>query len=602
MNHKSSQKTRRLKVVRIDDRAQSPVSQDKYFPVQGDGVVSYPLELVTYKVKGKIGIAINSLENARAFWLEFVPASSPDIVIGDVDFELDNSTPLKSWDSNATHIPSGLMHCKPFVAIARAASRPISVVIHTADPNKWLTMERALSQPEDRNRIFMLLAAHEAMEIAAILGHVIPNANRENLRPVWQWLQEHTQTSPGAALETALMDYRKQVIYALRSGNDARQVRLRVDFGEWRQLLAWCQRMQKEPKPLSGDTDIGLPLLYPDGRTDRISLASLFADVRGLSNIALDGSCFKSVKVREPWSLAKGLPQIGALIAECGELGEVSDKAETALKELPFINEQLKVNLRKAAGGNPLAMGLAVLFRALEIYRSDETRWEQIWKEGHWHPGRRTEVDDAKDYSWARPLSQWVQLAATALREVAARATEREEFVDLDTAAEKFKELAPSNVRGDLIPESIRWHLDILCELGIAESRIDSEGQPVYCVRRDRRDADELQLPQRPMESGMGFNWLSDSLPLALRDSLGFGVYGPGEVNDNAIGQILHDAFAGEDLILNANDRAKSGRDFLETFRNGNAPGWIQETCRTYCQEALRWTDIPRWPKSIASR
>jgi hypothetical protein len=601
MSQQLLHKIRNLRVVRIDDRATAPVPREKYFAVAGDGVVRHPLELVTYKVKEKIGLAINGLEAARMFWLQFVPALSPDIVLGDINFEHDESSPLQSWDREAKkHLPNGLMHCKPFVAIARASGRPLSVVLHTADPNQWQAMASPSGGQDDRKRVFMLLAAQEVMEVAAIFGQVIPGADRGNLGPVWQWLHDRTQTTPKAALETALVDYRKQVVMALRSRDESSPVRLRVGFSEWKQLLAWCQRMKNAPKALSGEADPGLPLLYPDGRTDRVSIASLFADLRNVCTETLHASCFEAIKVREPWSLSRGLPQIGALIEECGELGEVVAKAETALRELPLSNEHLLVNLRRVLE-DPLAMGFAVLFRILEIYRSDETRWEQIWNEGHWHPGKRVELDDIKDYNWAMPLSQWVELAAKALRDVTASASEGEEFIDLDTISEKFKTLAPSNIRRDLTTESIGWHLDILCELGVADSQIGLEGLLVYRIRTGRGDVRDLTPSLRPVGAGAEFNWQSDSLPLALRDSLGFGTRGPG-LNDNAIGQILHDAFLGDDSNLNANERAKSGRDFLEAFRNGNAPGWIQETCRTYCQEVLRWHDTRRWPKCIAPR
>jgi hypothetical protein len=102
-----------------------------------------------------------------------------------------------------------------------------------------------------------------------------------------------------------------------------------------------------------------------------------------------------------------------------------------------------------------------------------------------------------------------------------------------------------------------------------------------------------------------GLTWDSDNLPVALRDSLGFGSRGPGAtVNDNAIGQILADAFVSspDDVPLSPSDKAKSGREFLEGFRSGEAPGWILETCRSFCQEELVWRDELDWPKCLTAR
>jgi hypothetical protein len=607
MSQPSLQKVRNLRVIRIDDTAGSLVPDDKYFPIEGDGVVRRPLDLVTYKVKDKIGLGINGLAAARMFWLQFKPAFVPDIVLGDINFEHDEGSPLQAWGREAkSSIPNGLMHCKPFAAMARVTGRPLSVMLHTADKGHWSRMLTGVGAQDDRRRVFALLAAQEAMEVAAILGDPIPGASRYNLDPVWEWLGDRTQSTPSAALKMAIVDYRRRLTVALRSkGENESVLRLRVGFYEWRLLLDWCQGMRNGPKVLKDEADIGLPLLYPDGSHDRISFASLFADVRDVTTKTLPATCFELIRIAEPWDLKNGLPQVGALIAECGEVGEATTAAGKSLRLLPLSLEPLQINIRRLLE-DTLALGFAVLFRALEIYRSDEDRWERIWTEGHWHPGKLAEVEDASDYRWAKPVGQWVKLVERALRAVASEdggvdlLAGGEEFVEVEAVAEKFAAMAPSEVRRDLTAVGVSRHLEFLCEMGLAESRISPSGGAVYRILGSQEKSEVPQRPVRPSAGSTCLNWSSDNLSVSLRDSLGFGSRGPG-VNDNAIGQILHDAFVGgiEDSSPSANERAKSGREFLERFRSGDSPAWIQETCRSYCQEVLRWNDERYWPRCI---
>ena len=77
---------RNLRVARIDDRAGGVVHLMDYDPVNGDGVVRLPLELITFPVGERLCLGISRLESAEAFWTAFDPARLPDIVLGDVDF------------------------------------------------------------------------------------------------------------------------------------------------------------------------------------------------------------------------------------------------------------------------------------------------------------------------------------------------------------------------------------------------------------------------------------------------------------------------------------------------------------------------------------
>lgn len=606
MSQPSNNTARYLRVIRIDDTVSTPVRRDRYDPVEGDGIVGHPLELVTYEVEGKVGLAINSLGAARTFWLQFGPASTPDIVLGDINFEWDAESPLRAWGRN---IPTGLMHCKPFVAIARSNGRPLSVILHTANRKVWSALLVGTDVQTNPGRVFGLLAAQEAMEIAAILGDEIQGASAQKLEPVWEWLDRRTLSTPKEALLTAVADYRRQVVTALRGRFEgSNKLRLRVGAREWRRLLAWCRQMSAQPRALNGEADIGLPLLYPDGQTDRISFASLFADVQNISTHSLPASCFEVVRVEEPWALVNGLPQVGALVAECGGVGEAIKAAAEALRQLPLGQVRLRHNLRKVED-DPLALGLAVLFRVIEIYKSDEDRWGGIWAEGHWNPTTLKEVDEPEEYHWAVPLSKWVGLAEQALRDVCEEFSDESGFVEADDVEEVFLTNIPPKVpakfRDRMAPGGMGVYLDILCDLGRAESRKGNDGQWLYRIREAEGAVEGKRPPSRPPAGAVKLVWDSENLPTLLRDSLGFGSRGPGRVsNDNAVGQILFDAFVGsaDDTHLSANEKAKRGRPFLLRFRAGEGPGWLREVCRGYCRDVLGWAEEERWPACIAQR
>jgi hypothetical protein len=583
-------------VVRIDDRIALPTPENDYSPAIADGVVLPPLELVTHRTPTGIAVGINGLIAAREFWDQFVPAAIPDIVLADIDFEFDLTSPLRTFITEGeVHIPTGLCHCKPFAAVARANGRPLVVMLHTADSGQW---REFVAHPVDRQQVFGLLAAQEVVELAGILGETIV-AENDSLAGAWRWIEDRTHSTPRAALEMASIDYRRQVVDAIRQKPNGKRIPLRVGTRDWKELREWCQGMQREPRLLGGENDVGLPLLYPDGHVDRISFASLFADVRGVLDKPLPPECFDFVKAEDPSRLRAGLPQIGAFIAECGDLGLAADAAASALTVFPLGDTALQDNLRSVEKDS-LALGLAVLFRVIQVYRADDSRWERIWTSGTWDPRSLAEVDDAADYAWAKSVKEWVALAEKALTEAVDGAEAGDDEIsersaELEIIAEKFSALTSL----DVPLTAVNWHLGLLCALGAAESWTAANGASMY---RPTLRENSAVYPPRPLAGTSGMLWESNSLAAVLRDSLGFGVRSPGAVNDNAIGQLLYDAFVSDGSTKTASERAKAGREFLERFRDGDAPEWIRDICRTYCRDILRWENENNWPLCVAVR
>lgn len=150
---------RNLRVLRIDDRANGRIPKIDYSTVSGDGVILPPLELILIDDGDDVRTAISGLDVSELYWRQFNPERLPDIVIGDVDFEKDKSSPMQTWNSACQHISTGLSHLKPFLSIQRILGRPMSLVIHTGDENLWARLvDDGMDETTKASRIFGLHA------------------------------------------------------------------------------------------------------------------------------------------------------------------------------------------------------------------------------------------------------------------------------------------------------------------------------------------------------------------------------------------------------------------------------------------------------------
>jgi hypothetical protein len=598
---------RRLRVLRIDDVRSIPLYMDEsdYSPDDGDGTVGSPLKLLTFVTDGKVCLRVGGLASAVQFWSAFRSDMTPDIVIADIDFEHDDSGPLKTWHQQAPHIPSGLSHIKPFAAIARASGSPIAIAMYTGDQERWNVLARKQNGDSYSDAaVFGLLAAHESIELAAILGDEIRRSHVSDFAPVWEWFRERTATDVKFAIAKAVGDYRRQVVERLRRGTRGTDpLALRAPLGAGVKLRAWCQDMEKNPRPLvAPNGDVGLPILFPDGRVDEISFASLFADVERILTRELPAKCFDLRKDSgSVWTLLNGLPRIGALIAELGCVENAAGSADTALTLLPLSGERLNRNLRDVEPES-LARGLAVLFRTLEVERADETMWEQIWDSGDWDPVRLEEPQSKGTCSHAAPLSKWVDRTEAAVQKaVDDDDTGWATLGEITTCLrEEFQNESGIDLENVLQPSAVAVHLEFLYQTERVERRPGVGGSEYK-----RRDPSQAHRPMRPTGQKTKLSWLSDHLSDVLMDSLGFGKKrGPGSTdNHNAVGQVLYQAFlANGDVTLNPSEQAEHGRAFLDAYLKGNAPGWIVEVCGEYCRTRLAWTNRATWPKSIKGR
>src|SRR5258708_6891877 len=113
---------RNLTLLRLNDRIVPGSDQD--YPFIG-------IDLFRFEtVEGVEKDAIVSWEDALLFWGSVGDQQPPDLIVGDVNFDQDSTTPLHP-EGEDTRIPTGLSHLKPIAAFARAMARPIGIGIHT---------------------------------------------------------------------------------------------------------------------------------------------------------------------------------------------------------------------------------------------------------------------------------------------------------------------------------------------------------------------------------------------------------------------------------------------------------------------------------------
>jgi hypothetical protein len=217
---------RHLRVLRIDDvHTILSTETTDYSPEDGDGAVGTPLRLLTFVTEGKVCLRIGGLASAVQFWSAFRNDMTPDIVIADIDFEHDNSGPLKTWRQEAPHIPSGLSHIKPFAAIARASGSPIAIAMYTGDQERWNLLARKQNGSSYSTPPSSLLAAHDDRtgSDSRRRDHLLPC---KDLAPVWNG-SERTATD---------------VKFAIARRPATIVVKLSNDYVERRVILWRCER------------------------------------------------------------------------------------------------------------------------------------------------------------------------------------------------------------------------------------------------------------------------------------------------------------------------------------------------------------------------
>lgn len=586
-------KARNLSLLRIDDRLALRRSNTSTAPADYVGKPPKGIDLVTFQAGGEPCLTVGGWTLAIHFWSQFDPRSVPDLVVGDVHFDEDASTPMNfdEYGIASRSVPTGLSHVKPFAAVARALGSPMGIGVHTADPDLW---RRACEQIGDRayDPRMGLLAAHEIGEIAAILGDEVdiehlPHADQ--LAWCWQWLTERSERGFDEACSVALTEYRRKLVQcADPEGLSPAFPSVYVMPDEWALLLKWCNEMQADAVPLPKN-DPGLPLVFADGRRDLVSLASIFADVPNgkLHSRPLPPKCYDIAEAGGPWELdADSLPCIGGLIKRLGFLSDAYGAAVRAIGNFPIDlkpDDKLNCNLRdvvQGGGSGKFVRGLAVLFHVLRRDHENLLRWQEACERLTWLPGSLSCEDTG---AGGESLKGLLHLVCQIARGLGDWFTLEEIFEDQTDARTAFAGVSRSHRK---------WHLDLLVAAGALEYRHNVEdGCDEYTYTAPLSEI--IPVPEHLPGLPEARDFVGRNFKAYLRNALGFGkTHGPNTTDDEGvIGQLLANAFglAGQ----------RQGRDLLDRFLQGEGPSWLIELCRRYLRDELAWSDERTWPQAV---
>jgi hypothetical protein len=601
---------RKLTVLRIDDSLRRKKDNSPTVPQQD--IPPKALALFTIGAFDRIP----TWDAALKLWAEYRGDQVPDLVVADVHFEKDRSSPLsKALSGLANHLPTGLSHLKPFAAMAKAKGVLIGVGIHTADPRLW---ERLIDSREPRYQCMGYLAAHEIGELAAILGDVEfvrSISDYQQLTPFWEWLVTNSDNDFSIAVNVAVRNYRRRLSMLTNLKNRPDIFVMPNDLAA---AHSWCAQMEKTPKPINDENDYGLTLTYRDGRRDRISIASLFADVPKITLRMLPPECFRipegqsdekglqGDEDRNVWELNyKGLPAIGAFIAFLGNLSNIFKMAADKVEAFPFKPDERispEQNLR-ATTSDALVRGLVVLFHLLRIEKYKYDEWAHLCLNHKWMPRRlRFGEEYANRDTLQSALQSLIRLIKTLPDARSGLPFSREDVFEREIYnqergySEKLKWVTPI-ISTNVESEWLRWHFERLIDAGILAHR--PQENYVLLSSDTLRNAPPVPSPVPPsIVENATFNRQKDW----LLENLGHAG------NYNAIGQIMFDAFiqpainASDRQVTSANGKAQKGRDFIEEVINGKGPVWLTRLCSMYVVDYLQWHDPNTWPGWLRRR
>jgi len=520
--------------------------------------------------------ALGSWAQAIRYWITFHPDKLPDLIISDIRFTKDESTPLR-WGvrgEDEQEIPTGLSHAKPFAAVARALGKPMSIAMYTRAAEKWPEL-----YAKSRARM-SLLAAHEAGELAALLGedlNVDAACDRATVERCWEWIADHTADNFEQGLQKAIRLYRIRFLELVgQIGKDFSRSSVLVLPDDWVRLEQWCKDMASNPTPLCSK-DPGVQFVLPDGNPDCLFLHSLFADVwdSGTRDPELDPlppSCFTVEEDATPCDLdPDGWPKIRAFVQRLRWLTTVSEDAADVLdKSFVPVEGPPTANLNETLRDNwpsyKQVRGLALLFQILRLEHRNFMKWNEAFSSYRWHvrPDEKHKEPYFESCHDGRSLQKVLK---SLLRKCS-------------TISERF-------TRADVVEEDAEWESEIIDDADVAWvawhfQRLYEAGNLDYDATDDTYSVidEDFKNPPIPTPAPPGVDWVNTH----PKDSLGF-------KNDHAVQRVLWYAFGLAD--------EKEGTEFLQQFVAGQSRPWLKELCRGYVKRALSWTQSETWPPSI---
>jgi hypothetical protein len=503
---------RRLRLLIIDDELRPSLA----------GYTIPDLLDLWYPGEGLPGIT--SWQAAIEFWGTFQGGVIPDLVVADVRFVNDDTSPLSKLFQypEVNNIPTGLSHLKTFAVLSRALGRPLGVGIRTMDPSLWRKLTESI-RPEQRAMGY--LAAHEAGEIASILGDELPDDSFENTLTVdycLEWIRSKSGTIFELGLKMALRDYRRRLFFLLNTPGSSNVF---IRPGHYAELMGWCLKMETEPQPLDAGNDFGLELTYHNGKRDVISLASLFADFDRIATKPLESSAFAPgiAGGGEPWKLDDwGRPRICLFLKPLGSLNAALDDAVEALREYQIsypLPESYQpptlAAIKKRSKYASLTAALTILLQFVRIAQKKVEEWEDRFGVYAWEPDKLQFISDppSPEHSLRRVLLDLTSLISGAvvpdaeftIDDIFESSLERwSEKGGLESSRKVFKEIEVSigsdgrpeirsgrwirirTDRGEQNTDWVKWHFERLVDAQVLRhKRID--GEDYYVLMSDWR-------------------------------------------------------------------------------------------------------------------
>ncbi len=504
--------------------------------------------------------AIDGWATAIDFWCS-AGVTVPDVVVADVHFEHDLSSPLNGHSSAGSRsIPTGLSHLKPVAAMARSRGNVLGVAIHTADPGLW---ERLAA---DRDRMAML-AAHEIGELAAILGDRIPLDRLGDIDArcdwCWRWLDRRTTRVFSAAVTSALQDYRLRLVNAGQRSETGREM-VSVGPEEHARLLRWCgQQSEIQEHSALKDYDQHVTFSYADGRSEAIEFRSLFADC-AYRTLRVQSFATGETEPDPTGAYNSRTPELGRFIAQFGGMAAAFHEACELLERYPPLSEtRPRVSTINDWPATPHTKGLALVLHLARREFMLWQRWAEYFSKYEWDPAAWRFGDDPVP---GRSLSEFLKSLHANMPQNAGEPVADIQDAIVDRLGHRLTE------------DRALDHVALLLDCGAAATSALDDG----LTRFRAVSGVEIRPCHLPEKLPAGFESLRWRQDLSL-------TFGFRRGDTTSIRRIIARGF-----LPSRDDREAIA--FLERLRQGRGPEWLHDLARRYAQDVLRWTDSAVWP------
>lgn len=541
---------------------------------------------------------------------------APDLILEDVHFEDDSSTPLgevlRPAGAYRRPLPTGLTYLRQYATLAVGLGRPLGIAIHSFHTNADIWRQTW----KDRHPAGAL-AVSEIGLLAAVLGQgdrILGDESDHNsvdelAERCLEWLVEHTATANNvhSAFPVALRNYRKMLLQLADGGRSGTPSAMLAP-SEWARIWKWLEAMRADPRTLNEDDAV--TITYADGTTDCIRLLSLFSDCDMLATRTLPSSAFDygdDVESDIPvWSLdSGGKPQLGQFLFALSETPNAYLEAVSVVQAFPTVLTPTTTVLveigeeSKRASYPNLTAALGVLMQAIRREHAKYTMWQDGLRQSGWNP-KEQKVETSPDAEF--PSLTLDGVLNDLFGYCKQRWRNRDESTEDALFANDILEDAPWPTSGMASAQLgdvswAKWHFDRLVDAGFLEA-VHEPLAVQYRVREQAFLVERVPSPSK-LPSGFGVqDSLADSPYGYLTKTLGYSAqYSDRNVNDDRmIPRIIARYFLDFPTGTSQPEKDKAGRQYLEQLLSGNMPPWLRILLQDYAEYELVWRETSTWP------